>query len=84
VPFGDDWGGETFLHTPLSRRLSLGVTMRAWSEGICERPSCTERAFEAGVELRYLMKPGLDLGMGIGVQKGAAGNALLPHLHLKF
>jgi len=33
VPFGDDWGGETFLYTPLGHRLSLGLLMRRGTKG---------------------------------------------------
>ena len=86
VPFGDDWGGETFMYTPLGRRLSLGLLMRAWNAGFCNHLTCTDRALEAGLELRYRVKPGLDLGVGIGVQRaaGAPGPAVLPRLHLNF
>ena len=87
VPFGDDWGGETFLYTPLGHRLSLGLLMRAWNEAICDRLSCADRVIEAGVELRYQVKPGVDLGVGMGVQKGGGARsapAVLPRIHLKF
>jgi len=87
VPFGADWGGETFLYRPINDRLSVGLFMRAWNEAICDRPSCQDRAVEGGVELRYQVKPGLDLGMGIGAQRGAGMRAtptVLPRVHLKF
>ena len=87
APFGDGWGGETHLHVPIAHRLSLGLFMRGWSEAICDRPACAERAVESGVELQYQLKPGLDLGVGMGVQKGSGARsapAVLPRIHLKF
>jgi hypothetical protein len=87
VPFGGDWGGETFLYTPINDRLSVGLFMRAWNEAICVSPSCQDRAVEAGVELRYQIKPGLDLGLGMGLQRGAGvrpAPSVLPRVHLKF
>ena len=86
-PFDQDWGGETFLYRPISTRASLGLFMRAWNEAICVRPSCQERAIEAGIELRYQIKPGVDLGAGLGAQRSAgqrSGPAVLPRVHLKF
>jgi hypothetical protein len=87
VPFGEDWGGEMFAYIPISRRLSVGLFMQAWNEAICSEPACPQRAIEGGVELRYRMKPGLDLGGSIGVQRSgdARGTpAVLPRIHLKF
>ena len=87
VPFGEDWGGETFLYRLLTPRLSLGLSMRAWSEAICDRPSCQERAIETGVELRYQVTPGLDVGVDMGVQRTGGARpvpAILPRVHLKF
>lgn len=87
APFGDGWGGETYLYTPVGHRMSLGLFMRGWSEAVCDRPSCAERAIESGVELRYRLKPGIDLGVGMGVQRGAGARsapAVLPRIHLKF
>jgi hypothetical protein len=87
VPFGDDWGGETYLYTPLGHRLSFGLFMRGWNEAICDRLACAERTLESGVELRYQLRPGVDLGVGLGVQKGAgirSAPAVLPRIHLKF
>ena len=57
VPFGDDWGGETFMYTPLGRRLSLGLLMSAWNAGFCNHLTCTDRAIEGGVELRSATEP---------------------------
>jgi hypothetical protein len=87
VPFGDDWGGETFMSTPLGRGLSLGLLMRAWNAGFCNHLTCTDRAVEAGVELRYRVKPGLDLGVGIGMQRAAGPQpvpTVMPRLRLRF
>ena len=84
VPFGDDWGGETFMYTPLGRRLSLGLVLRAWNAGFCNHLTCIDRAIEAGVELRVRVKRGLDLGVGMGVQQGPAERLVMPRLHLKF
>ena len=87
APFGDGWGGETYLYTPIGHRLSLGVFMRGWSDAVCDRPSCAERAIESGVEVRYQLKPGVDLGVGIGVQRGSGARSapgVLPRIHLKF
>lgn len=87
VPYGEDWGGDTFLYRPLNPRLAIGLTLRAWNEAICASPSCQDRAIEAGVELRYKVKPGLDLGVGVGAQRSAGvrpAPAVLPRLRLKF
>jgi len=74
-----------YLHTPLGHRLTLGVYLRAWSEAVCDRPSCAERAVESGVELRYRVQPGLDLGVGLGVQRSPGTRtapSVLPRIHL--
>ena len=87
VPFGEDWGGEVFVYAPVARRLSVGVFMRAWNEATCTNPACPQRAIEGGVELRYRMKPGLELGGSIGVQRSGGARlppAVLPRIHLKF
>jgi hypothetical protein len=87
LPFGEDWGGEMFVFSPISRRLSVGLFMRAWNEATCSEPACPQRAIEGGVELRYRMTPGLDVGGSIGVQRGGNARgmpAVLPRIHLKF
>ena len=87
VPFGADWGGETFLYAPVAPRLSLGLFMRAWSEAPCVSPSCEARALEGGVELRYQVKPGVDIGLGVSTQRSAGTNpapTVLPRLRVKF
>jgi|GEM_PF-6058643 len=87
VPFGGDWGGETFLYAPVGPRLSLGLFMRAWSEALCVSPSCEARALEAGVELRYQVKPGVDIGLDVSTQRSAGAAptpTVLPRLRVKF
>ena len=86
-PFGQDWGGETFLYAPVGARLSAGLFMRSWSEATCASPSCAERAMEAGVELRYQVKPGVQLGVGLGAQRSPGARpapSVLPRVHLRF
>jgi len=61
--------------------------MRAWNEAMCVNTSCQDRAVEAGVELRYQVRPGQDLGVGMGAQRGAGvrpAPTVLPRVHLKF
>jgi len=87
VPFGGDWGGETFLFTDLGHRLSLGLFMRAWSEALCVTPSCDGRALEGGVELRYQVKPGVDIGVDVGAQRGGGVRSVpgvMPRVRVKF
>jgi hypothetical protein len=47
-------------------------------------PERDDRAFEGGVELRIRLESGVDLGVGMGVQRGPAAPAMLTRIHLKF
>lgn len=86
VPFGGDWGGETHVFARF-KNLDVGVFARAWSESVCDRPDCAGRGVHAGAEVKVNVTPAMDVGLDVGVHRGATertGSLILPRLRLKF
>ncbi|MES1157655.1 MAG: hypothetical protein ABUL67_01020 [Haliangium ochraceum] len=85
VPFGDDWGGEMRGSIEMDGRVSLGLFMKVWSEGVCDPHWCADRSIHMGADVRVRVTPRLDLNLGYEQGKGpAAGRGPMLRARWKF